>query len=441
MTLYGGFGKADITPPPDSGGDMDLRILGFWYDRARRYGPVRDPLYARAVALKAGGETVCVIALDLIGDAVGMSERIREHARKTLGLDPERVMVACTNTYTSPETIGLTDHPIHPRWMEYACHHAVDAAQQAIENAVPCRLFLGEGKLPGVSYNRAALDDVKGMERLGEEERARYAMLDDTLRVAALRGEDGTTLGVFFNFACQPVCVQTQAFISADWPGAALRRLEESFPAMFLNGACGDADPVRKGNYEDLKWVGEQVAKKVSAILADSGTMKAADDVTIAVAREKLTLRRRRVPHLEFLTREAMELEAGLAMTGPHGLDASGSRARERLFAIHEQLALGRMPETLEGEVHAVRIGPLVLAGVPGEMVACLGDDIRRAVKGTDCWVVGFANGYLGFCVPRPWYDVGGYEASPGRWSRLASGSGEEIRDAVIALAKKVSNS
>ena len=50
-----GFGKTDVSPPP-GGGDMDLRVLGFWDGRALRYGPVHDPLCARAAVFAAGDD-------------------------------------------------------------------------------------------------------------------------------------------------------------------------------------------------------------------------------------------------------------------------------------------------------------------------------------------------------------------------------------------------
>jgi hypothetical protein len=411
---------------------MDLRILGHWTDREQRYGAVRDGLFARAVAVRSAGRTVCLVALDLIGDAIGLTARVRERIAETAGIPGERVMVVSTHTHASPETIGLTDHAVAAGWMDSVSDRAAEAVKQAVANLAPCRLVFGEGNLPAVAVNRAARDNRRGMDRLDEAGRRRYSVLDEKVRVAAFCREDGSIVGTIFSFACHPVCVQSQGFISADWPGAALRRLEARHPSIFVNGACGDADPVRMRGYEAVEWTGEQVALKVSEVLADLRTAKPVSDPPVRWARRDLTLARRDVGPVPELEREERDLQKAAADEEPNG------PLHERLFDVREELALARKPERLRGEIQCFAVGPLVLVGIPGEPVACLGEDIRRSLPERNVWVIGYANGYLGYVVSRELFEVGGYEAWPGRWSPLAPGEGERLRDEVIALAKTI---
>lgn len=431
MELRCGFGKSDISPPPDGGG-MDLRILSFWYDRAGRYGEVRDPLYARAAFFESAGEAACIVALDLIGDAVGLTARIRERVNDILAMPAERVMVLCTHAHATPETIGLTGHPVHEAWLDTLVTGAAEAVRQAAADAEPCRVRLGEDALHGVVHNRAAQWESDRMQRLGPTERERYGILDEALRVAAFLRDDGSEAGVLFNFACHPVCVQARDFISADWPGAALALLERDRPAMFLNGACGDADPVRMKGTEALEWTGRAVADKVAEILSDPDAMADADGCAVRSARKVVRLPRREIADVEGLEREARELETKAA-AAPPGPDGADNALHERLFDIREQLAVARMPGTLPAEIHLLAVGPLLVAGVPVELAACLGDDIRHAAA-RPSWVVGYANGYIGYCVPRASYEVGGYETTPARWSPLAPGAAEILRDEAVAL-------
>jgi len=425
-----GFGKSDISPPPDGGGEMDLRILSFRDERAGRYGRVRDPLCARAAFFELAGDAACIISLDLIGDAVGVTARIRRRLNETLGLPAGRVMAACTHAHATPETIGLSGHPVHEAWIDRVVEGAVSAACEAMENRAPCRLSLGETALPGVAHNRAARWEAAKLQRLDTAARDRYRMLDDTLRAAALVRDDGTEAGVIFNFACHPVCVQARDFLSADWPGAALASIENQRPAMFLGAACGDADPVRMNGEEDLEWTGRAVAEKIETILADKDAMSEVEVSPIRAARKVLQLPRREIPDLARLEREARELEAKMA-------GGTGGELRERLFDVNEQLAVAAMPETLQGEVQIIALGPWRIVGVPGELTACLGDDIRRAIR-RPSWIVGCANGYLGYLAARAAYDIGGYETTPARWSPLAPGAAETIRDAAVELAGRL---
>lgn len=420
---------------------MDLRVLGFWHTRAMQYGPVRDGLFARAVMVRSEGETACLVALDLIGDAVAISTQVRNRITETLALTPEHVMVTCTHTHTSPESIALSGHGVAPQWIDFVAGRAAQAARQAAANLKPCRLTLAHAGLPGVAVNRAARDNAQGMECLSDDERARYAFLDETVRVATFRGEDGSMLGALFSFACHPVCVQAQGFISADWPGEALRMLEKHCPAVFVNGACGDADPVRMRRYEDLEWTGRQVAQAVERTWSGHSTMDrgyGGDDETIKAARRIVRPARRDVGRLQELERHERETDAAIAAAGANENEANA--LREALFDLREKLALAWLPAKLSGELQAIRIGPLVLVAMPGEVVACLGEDIRRALPRHEAWVVGYANGYLGYMVTKEGHRVGGYESSPGRWSPLAPGEAEKLRDEAIALSLEISD-
>ena len=429
--LEAGFGKAEITPGPE-GGALDLRILGYWHTRAMRYGPVRDALFARAAAFRSGQRMVCVVALDMIGDAIGLTAQVRERIGDVVGFPGKNVMVTFTHAHTAPETIGLSGHPVAPDWTDLVADRAAEAVRQAAANMQPCRLVLGEGRLPGVAVNRSARDNAEAAALLAEGERKRFSMLDETVRVAAFRREDGELVGTLFSFACHPVCVQTQGFISADWPGAALRRLEAAGPAVFLNGACGDADPVQMRSYESLEWTGGEVARKVEEILACPEEARPPDDEAIAAASRTVRLRRRDVGSLEELQDQERALDSRASS------EAANGPLHEQLFDLREKLALARLPGTLEFQTQAIRLGPLTLVGIPGEVVACLADDIRKALPGTNAWVAAYANGYAGYVVSELSFRTGAYEAAEGRWSPLAPGEAERLRDEAIQVAGEV---
>jgi hypothetical protein len=396
-----------------------------------RYGVVRDALFARAATFRAGRRTVCIVALDMIGDSIGLTARVRGRIGVALGLADDSVMVTFTHAHTAPETIGLSGHPVAPEWMNLVASRAAEAALRAAQNMLPCRLVIGEGRLAGVVLNRAARDNADAAARLTDGDRKRFSMLDETVRVAAFRREDGALVGTLFSFSCHPVCVQTQGFISADWPGAALRRLEASGPAVFLNGACGDADPVRIRSDDALEWTGGEVARKVGEILRETGGTLQPNQDTVLGAHRMVLLRRRDVGGVEELEKEERELESAAAN------EPSNGPLHERLFDLREKLALSRLPETLPCETQVMRIGPLTLVGIPGEVVACLADDIRRALPGESAWVVGYANGYVGYVTSELSLRTGAYEAAEGRWSPLARGEGERLRDEAILGAQE----
>ncbi len=125
---------------------MDLRVPGCWHTRAMRYASVRDGLFARAVVVRRGGRTACIAALDLIGDAVGISAEVCRRITMSLGIPASHVMAACTHTHTSPESIGLSGHPVAAEWIEFVAERVDAAARQAAANLKPCRLELTRGR-------------------------------------------------------------------------------------------------------------------------------------------------------------------------------------------------------------------------------------------------------------------------------------------------------
>jgi hypothetical protein len=96
------------------------------------------------------------------------------------------------------------------------------------------------------------------------------------------------------------------------------------------------------------------------------------------------------------------------------------------------------LPGSLPAEIHALEVADWLLLGVPGELVGCLGQDIRAASRKHRVWVVGYANGYLGYFATRASFEAGCYESFPGRWSRLAPGSSETLRDAAVQLIREI---
>lgn len=436
MELLAGFGKADITPPV-TGEGLDLRLLGFWWERAKPFTRINDPLHARAAVFDQGGSRVCAISLDLIGDRVGIAERVRERLQNTCHLPPERVMVACTHSHTTPEAIALCGHPVAVEWVEDVVEEVGSAVRQALDALAPCVLSLDEVAVAGVNVNRrAARRDSAGGGRVG-----RAGAVDRTLRVAWSRTPAGETTGVLANFACHPVGVQTRPFISADYPGVLAGSLEKDAPvALFFNGATGDLNPARMDGYGDVAWTGERLAAaargaREQAELEELGASW--HPGSVRGLRRLLRLPRRPVPPLAELRRQEEDLLARRADSPPPA-GPRQDRLGAELFQLRERIAVAEMPGELVTEVQALEIRDWLIVAVPGELFCCLGDDIRRAARRHRVWVVGYANGYTGYIAPDEAFDVGGYELTVAQWSPLARGGGEQIRDAAIELIREI---
>src|SRR5688572_23463284 len=91
-TLRAGYAEADITPL--IGGSMP----GYFKDRQAT--GVLDPLKAKALCLAGGGESVAIIACDLVAVPVSIVSRIRDRVSKMMPTPPRHVWVHATHTHT-----------------------------------------------------------------------------------------------------------------------------------------------------------------------------------------------------------------------------------------------------------------------------------------------------------------------------------------------------
>ncbi len=116
---------------------------------------------------------------------------------------------------------------------------------------------------------------------------------------------------------------------------------------------------------------------------------------------------------VEALDAEGIETRAEEALRARGPIEEWGDRYRRavagwrrfRLEAIRE----GRSPGWRDAELFAVRVGGAAFLGVNAEVFSELADLIR-ARAGGPVYVVGYANGVLGYIPTRRAYEEGGYE-------------------------------
>ena len=426
-TAIAGFSRIDVTPSPAKRDSTP--ILGFLWERAKRWDAVHDPLFARAAYLEGPSGAVAIVSVDMIGDAVGFGNAARSQIAQSLGLPEQCVMVACTHAHTTPETAGLSGFDPDPEWLGLLVSGIVEAVAKARERAGPVTLRTAATYLTDITYNRreGAFEryqaSVKG--RVSLDVQTRSIGVDTELRTLWAEEDNGRVPGALMNFACHPVAVQTQPLLSADIPGRAMAELEARFGGnavcLFLNGAVGDMNPDCESSFEGVEAVAQPIADAALGLVGSSDARTLNVDIPAGRA-EKLTLHRR-------ATRAMAEIEAEIAEC-----ECETSAGSQKRVLLEDERAVARSPAQLEGEVQVLRIGDLAMAGVPGELFGSLGCDIKCENGESPTMVVSCANGYLGYICPELAFKIGGYEPGIGRWSPLSQGSGERIRDAAVEL-------
>jgi hypothetical protein len=200
--------------------------------------------------------------------------------------------------------------------------------------------------------------------------------------------------------------------ISADYPGVAIRVLNEHFRtdgALFLQGAGGDTKPRqvaqgedrwRAGTWEEMEEAGREVAE---AVIAQVGKCLAPVEPDLRLARRTLHFPLAEPPPRAELERVAHD---------PAEREARRRWAEAMLRHLDRH---GRLPDTVEMDLHALQLGRgLRLIGVEAELVAELGNLILGAWDQGITFPLGYTDGaqaYLpsGRMIPEGGYEVDSY--------------------------------
>lgn len=429
--LLAGAAVVDVTPP------LTIPHLGFHPRRQGEFTGIHDRLLARAVVLSHGQTHVAMLSVDAIGlsrDLLGPGRdfiaELRQRATAGLPLPPQAVMAAATHAHSVPETYGITrlwETPAYRAWADDWCTALASAVRQAWDDRRPARLSVGRTRLDGLGINRR--QHLTGA--------AEAHPVDP--QVAVLRfARDGAGDIIVANAACHPVTVQVQELISADFPGAACQRAGEAFGGgshcLFLQGAAGDLNPIRgcTRDWADVADYGRRLGDAIlEAALAARPTRVGPASLWSRSA--VISVAPRPVPDPLAMQAEwaALETRLGdLPATDP-GYAAAFQR-RAQLAEALRLAAFGQDP--IAAEVQVLRIGPVAIVALPGEVFCALGQTLRRHSPMRLTMVAELANGCLGYLVPEAGWDSGGYEVGLGAWCRLARGEPERLVTTAITL-------
>lgn len=348
-SLRVGFGSAVITPP------MPVVLAGFGV-RKGLVTEVHDDLTVQAVVLVSADVTLCLLVLDLLLLGPDVAAPLRAAVAAALSVPPANVLPTCTHTHSGPAATRSTKRigwPMPQGYLEVLRAGCVDAARAAVGRAEEARLHYARGPLPAdVSLNRRGLP---------------YA---PELAVLDVRRPDGSRLGSIANVGIHPVALGVECrAVSGDWVTSYRQAatMASDAPAVLLQGALGDVNPVRDphtdptpgGNWETAAALGGAVAEVVAGLLPG------------AVGHEYDSL----VVH-----RRTTSPRAGLTIPA---------------------LLAGRALRRVEAELIEWELGPLRLVSLPGEAFHALGRAVETA-RGDRTMLAGIAPAWLGY-LPEPY--------------------------------------
>ena len=415
-----GFSEVDITPPlgsPRQG--WNSKLTG---------ESVRDPIYARAAAFDVGGGAPIVfvqldVAMILSADATSVRARIR----KEHGLDPARVMVTATHNHTGPAMMNEA-LPRSEEWIATMVEKTSTAVGLALAARADAKVGVGRGLNADVAFNRRLLmrdgtvrthGSFKDPDALGFE-----GPIDPEVGVLAARGQDGKLLGALVTYACHPGHKGGDPMFSAGYPGVMAARLKEKgVPiTLYLQGACGNLAPSNPFARTQL------TMEEVGARLADDawgaiGALQWTSPKTLAAVSRTID-----IPY-----RKPAKEDLDGTRPGTQRFGEKGYYERKIPLLLEEIKKKGGVEPA---ELQVFRIDGWAFAAVPAEIFVEIGLKIKQGASPARAWVVGYANGMLGYIPHREAFARGGYECTFGPPSCMAEETGDLLADGSIALIK-----
>ena len=202
--------------------------------------PVHDPCYARSLVLDVGGERIAIVAVDL---GTYSNERLVAACKERFGIS--HLVLSSSHTHSAPGR-GYGD------FFEERITRVLEAA---VKDMVPARISAGHRNFPQLGFNRLVVrEDGHSRESwFGDEhftsenpERIPFGPVDPEVGVIKVEDMEGQPRAIVMNYACHSDVVCQNYAISADYPRAATRKVEEAFGGglncLFVQGAGGNIE-------------------------------------------------------------------------------------------------------------------------------------------------------------------------------------------------------
>ncbi|MBN1671485.1 MAG: neutral/alkaline non-lysosomal ceramidase N-terminal domain-containing protein [Kiritimatiellae bacterium] len=398
--LFAGVARYDVTPP------LGYLLQGHTA-RNKPSERVHDPLYLKVLTLRKGKRRIALVTSDLIDFSPEFVEEVRGEVRARTRLKPADVLLTASHTHTGPVMAQgpFSDRAPLPDYMSVLKRTIAGGIGEAIRREQPVTVRHGTGRTNIGIVNRRK-KTRSGVQMMPNPE----GPIDEELAVVSFVDSAQKPLAVLLNYTCHPTTLASTLYqVSADYPGVAQRELEKFYPgatALFINGCCGDVRPAivdgdrfKGGGFDDIERMGKLLAAAAVQCVETAHSV----DVNSVGGR---------------LQRFAFPLDRTLSATNKANIAkitrryARGSELGAKWAAFWEQARdEGRqIPTSVTGDLHGLKIGPLAVLGLPGEVMVEIGLKIKKRTE--KVIVAGYSNGCIGYIPTRQGLVEGGYEAS-----------------------------
>ena len=398
-----GLSSVNITPP------IGVPMAGY-SDRMSSAKGIHDDLYAKAVVFDDGNTRAALIRCDLIGLGRDFVEETRRLIEAETGIDGDNVMITCTHTHSGPITNSL--FPDLDAWMKVLSRKIKGAVAAANRNLKEAKIGFNRGSVEGIVINR----------------RKPGGPVDTEVGIIRIDDLSGNPMAALVNYTCHAVVLgPDNLLISADYPGYVMNFVEKNLgiPALFVNGACGDINPLdkltvmrqerkeniynrRSGTFEEAKRLGSMIGAEAIKVFLGTETE---GDIEIKVASREVKIPLVDLPSIGELKKMLEENENLFKKLVSEKDAAQAYRAAMLIEYARNTIRYVESGENVRPtEIQVFRIGDDGLVALPGEIFVEIGLKIKKKSGLKHTFICELANDAIGYVPVKEAFKEPGYE-------------------------------
>ena len=280
--LYAGAAEINITPT------INTQIAGD-IGRKRPALLVLEPLYAKALALEAGGAQYCILSLDLLAATKDQTDVLRRDIEAKYGIPKENVVVHVTQNHAAPSLGHMMVPPADnllpktedwafltsgdDKYSEMCRERVVRAVGEATQKKQAVHVGAAREIDGRFAFNRRVV--MRDGRLVGEPPKMDKNILyvdgpvDPEVGVLLFVNDALENVAVLLHHTCHPTVGYPHNYICSDWPGAWCDQMRAALGGrcvpLVINGCCGNINHMNKidpdHDFADYKGMGAGLAQ------------------------------------------------------------------------------------------------------------------------------------------------------------------------------------
>lgn len=384
------FFRKDITPA--------VKTLLAGYGRDVKSVGIHDELFMSGLPLEKDKNKALLVSLDLLGLEDYHIAQLKDILAGRTGIKSADIVLTCTHTHSGPHSRWHPVHGIDEKYMELLFKAANTIDESIFENMREVELYHYSSAVCKNVNRRIIFSDnsCRYLPQAKEYEPMAKGITDPELGILYFADpKDNMPVATFVNYAAHPLTCQTggrsSRMITSDYPGVLRKVVEKELGGfcIFATGACGDLHPEGFGSgFEQTQKLGKELGIEVCKHYFD--VLRSPDKYKVVNADIKVHSASFKV---EF-------------------------RSDDYLDQRQPQYAQASYAEL---DLDFLTIGDICMVGVPGEILAEPGLEIKWHSPFKKTFILYNSTAYISYLPHGNAYVSGGYEADTAHVSRLSS--------------------